>query len=122
MQDYLEIMDLRVRTILGVDDLERREKQEVLVGVKLFTDTRPAAASDDLAHSINYDDVARRILAFGEEARCVLIESFAEEIARLTLREFGASQVQVRVEKPGALRFARSVSVTIERGNADHAP
>ena len=122
MQDYLEIMDLRVRTILGVDDSERREKQEVLVGVKLFTDTRPAAASDDLAHSINYDDVARRILAFGEEARCVLIESLAEEIARLTLREFGASQVQVRVEKPGALRFARSVGVTIQRGNADHAP
>ncbi|MBI4565220.1 MAG: dihydroneopterin aldolase [Planctomycetes bacterium] len=122
MKDWIEIFDLRVRTLIGVEDWERREKQEILVSVRLLTDIRRAAASDDLDHSLNYRDVSKRILRFAETFDGRLVERFAEEVARLCVAEFHAPKVQVRVEKPGALRFARSVGVAIEREASDYDP
>jgi FolB domain-containing protein len=117
MTDTIFIKDLLVRTVLGVTDEERRDKQDVLISVTLETDTSAPAKSDDLADAINYRTIAKRILALADRSQFRLVERFAEEIAALCLREAGVQRARVTVEKPGALRFARTVGVTIERGS-----
>ncbi len=119
MRDIVEIHDLLVRTIIGINEWERKDKQDVLINIRMFTDTRAAGRSDDINDALNYRDVAKRVIALTENSRYFLVERLAEEIARLCVVEFGVPKVQVRVEKPGALRFARSVGVTIEREARD---
>ncbi len=121
MRDYIEISDLLVRTIIGINDWERRERQNVLINLRLYTDTRKAGMSDRIEDALNYRDVAKRIIQLAEESRFFLVERLAEEIARVCVVEFGVPRVVVRVEKPGAIRFSRSVGVTIERTPADFA-
>lgn len=115
MTDCIEIQDLRARTIIGVRDRERRDRQEILIGLRLFVDMRRAGTSDRLADALDYDAVAKRVLAFVQSATYFLLEKLAEEVAQLCLREFSVSRVEVRVEKPAALPFAKGVSVTIDR-------
>ena len=118
--DLIEIRELRARAIIGVDDRERREKQEVVLTLKLHTDTRSAGRSDDLKDSLDYRSVSERILEFTESSNFLLVEKLAEEIARLCVLEFGVPRVSVTVEKPKALESARSVGVTIEREASDY--
>jgi len=116
MTDTLFIKDLLVRTVLGVSDEERRDKQDVLISVVMETDASAPGKSDDVADAVNYRTVSKNILALAERSQFRLVERFAEEIAALCLREPRVKRVRVTVEKPGALRFARSAGVTIERG------
>ena len=120
MRDYIEIRDLLVRTIIGVNDWERRDRQDVLITLRLYTDTRAAGQSDRIEDALNYRSVTKRVIALAEESRFYLVEKLAEEIARLCVVEFGVPRVQVWVEKPGALRFARTVGVCIERTRDDY--
>ncbi len=119
MQDQILIRDLLVRTILGINDWERENRQDVLLNLQLTFDTRSAAASDDVAQTLNYRTLTKRILQLAEESSYFLVEKLAAEIARIAIQEFHAERAKVRVEKPGALRFARSVGVEIERSAAD---
>ena len=116
MTDTLFIKDLLVRTVLGVTDEERRDKQDVLISIALETNTSSTAKSDELADAINYRTIAKQILALAERSQFHLVERFAEEVAALCLQEPGVKRARVTVEKPGALRFARTVGVKIERG------
>ncbi len=120
MRDYIEVHDLLVRTVIGVSEWERRDRQDVLINLRLYTDTRPAGESDEIEKALNYRTVTKRVIALAESSRFFLVEALAEAIARLCIQEFGVPKVRVRVEKPGALRFARSVSVTIERERGDY--
>jgi FolB domain-containing protein len=115
MTDTLFIHDLLVRTVLGVTDEERRDKQDVLISIAMETDASLPAKSDDLADAVNYRTVSKDVLALAERSQFRLAERFAEEIAALCLRDPRVKRARVTVEKPGALRFARSVGVTIER-------
>jgi D-erythro-7,8-dihydroneopterin triphosphate epimerase len=116
MTDTIFIKDLLVRTVLGVTDDERREKQDVLISIAMETGTSAPAKSDNLADAINYRTIAKQILALTETSQFQLVERLAEEIAALCLKESRVQRVRVTVEKPGAVRFARTVGVTIERG------
>ena len=113
--DRILIRDLLVRGIVGVNEEERRERQDVLLNVEMWVDTRAAAASDDLSQSVNYRAVAKRLIAYVESAEPLLVERLAADLAHIVLTEFAVARVRMRVEKPGALRFARSVGVEIER-------
>ena len=121
MTDRILINDLLVRGIVGINAEERRERQDVLVNLVLWVDTRAAAASDDIGAAVNYRSVAKRVIDHVERGEPLLVERLASEIARLVLGEFAVERVRVRVEKPGALRFARSVGVEIERARTDGA-
>jgi FolB domain-containing protein len=118
MADILIIKDLLVRTVLGVSEEERRDKQDVQISVALVTDTSAPGKSDDIADAVNYRTISKKILALAEQSHFHLIERLAEEIASLCLEEPRVSGVRVTVEKPGALRFARSVCVIIERSRS----
>lgn len=113
--DSILISDLSVRCIIGVNDEERREKQDVLINVTLFADLHRAGMSDRIEDAVDYRSIKKRIYAMVEESRYFLIESLAESVAECCLEHPGVLKVMVRVEKPSALRFARSVGVEIER-------
>jgi FolB domain-containing protein len=113
--DQILIADLAARGILGLNDWEREKPQEILINIVLFADLARAGESDDVKDSVNYRTVAKKALAWAETSMRFTVEALAADLARLCLEEPGVQKVRVRVEKPGAVRFARSVGVEIER-------
>ncbi|MGH2619687.1 MAG: dihydroneopterin aldolase [Anaerolineales bacterium] len=113
--DSIVIKDLLVRGIIGVNDWEREVEQDILVNVTLTADLSRAGQTDDLADTVNYRTVAKKIIAHVESTQRFTLEALAADIAAICLSEPGVRRTRVRVEKPGALRFARSVGVEIER-------
>lgn len=114
--DRIFITDLLVRGIVGINESERVNRQDILINVVMEADTSAAGASDDIDDAVNYRTVAKQIIAHVEGGEPLLVERLAREIADLCLAaDERVQQVEVTVEKPGALRFARSVGVSITR-------
>lgn len=118
--DRVFVRDLLVRGVIGLQDWERRVEQDILINLVLHTDIRRAAAGDDAAYIVDYKAVTKAVIAHAQTRAPLLVETLAEEIAALCLAR-GAARVTVRVEKPGAVRFARSVGVEITREGGDAA-
>ena len=119
--DQIMIKDLVARGIIGLNDWEREKPQEICINIVLFTDIRKAGETDDLAYSVNYRTIAKKVMAHAETVGRLTVEALATDLARLCLSEAGVEKVRVRVEKPGAVRFAHSVGVEIERIEEDFA-
>jgi len=119
MADQILIKDLFLRTIIGVNDDERSNRQDVLINLVLDVDTRAAGRSDDMQDTVNYRDIAKQVIELVEGSRFFLVEKLANEIARVCLSDRRVEQVQVSVEKPAALRFAKSVGISIVRTRDD---
>jgi len=113
--DIIYLTDLRVETVIGIFDWERRIRQTVSIDLEMATDIRKAAASDAIADTLNYKAVAKRLIAFVEASEFQLVETLAERIAAIVLDEFQVPWVRVRIDKKGAVRFAQDVGVVIER-------
>ena len=113
--DKIIIKNLLARGIIGVNDWERNRPQNILINITMFTDTRPAALTDNLADCVNYSTMSKKVLAHAEAVNRLTVEALANDLARICLEEKGVQKVIVRVEKPGAVRFAESVGVEIER-------
>ena len=113
--DRIVIRELLVRCVLGVDEEERREMQDVLITVALHADLRRAGESDRLEDAIDYRRVKKEILAAADGSRYRLVEALAERVASLCLAHAGVERAYVTVEKPGSLRFARSAAIEITR-------
>ncbi|MCJ7492324.1 MAG: dihydroneopterin aldolase [Dehalococcoidia bacterium] len=116
--DRVLISDLAVRCIIGVNDDERREKQDVLINLTVFTDMRAVARSDSIEDAVDYRDLRTRVVEIVERSQFCLLEALAQAVADVCLEHPGVSKVMVRIDKPGALRSARSVAVEIERERA----
>lgn len=117
--DRIEIRGLLVRTIIGIHEHERKDRQDVVIHVLAETDVRTGAKSDQLRDVTNYEAIARKIVAHVEGSTCSLIERVATEVCAIVLEDPRVERVRVTVEKPAALRYAKSVAVTIERGRED---
>jgi len=117
--DQIHISDLRLRCTIGVSPEERREKQDVCLNISLFTDLHRAGISDELHDTVDYKAVKQQIRALVETSSFNLVEKLATEAARLCLQAPGVEKVRIRVDKPGALRFARSAAVEIERARGE---
>lgn len=113
--DRIIIKDLLLRGVIGVNDWEREVQQDILINLTLFTDLSPAARSDDIDDTVNYRTMTKSIIEHVQNSQRYTVEALAEDIARLCLEQPGVAKARVRVEKPGALRFADSVGVEIER-------
>ncbi len=119
MSDEIRINGLFLRTIIGINDDEREHKQDVCINLALTVDTRPAARSDEIDDAVNYRTITKDVIDLVENSKFFLVERMAEEIARLCLSDPRVEGVQVSIEKPAAVRFARSVGVSIQRSRAD---
>lgn len=113
--DKIFIRDLLVRCIVGIYPEERREKQDVIVNIILHADLTKAGQSDDIEDTVNYKTIKKEVLAMVQTSEFLLIEKLATEITRIALQDSLVQRVDVSIDKPGALRFARSVAVEISR-------
>ena len=114
--DKIFLDELKVDTIIGIWEWERRIRQTVVIDLEMSADIARAAATDDVADTLNYKSVAKRIQSFVAESSFQLVETLAERIAAIIRDEFEVAWVKVRVNKPGAIRGSKAVGVSIERG------
>jgi FolB domain-containing protein len=113
--DRILIKDLLLRGIIGINDWEREKRQDILINITLHADLSKAGKSDEIHDTVNYRSVTKKVIAFVEENQPYTVEYLADRIARICFSEPGVQQATVRIEKPGALRFASSVGVEIDR-------
>lgn len=114
--DIIYLNDLEIETIIGIFDWERKIKQVVRLDLEMGADIRQAAGSDSIEDTLNYKSVAKRLIQFVGESEYQLVETLAERVAEIVLNEFNVPWVRVKLNKPGAVRYAGDVGVIIERG------
>lgn len=117
--DIVYIRELEVRTIIGIYDWEREQKQVVSINLEMGSDIRKAAAADSIEHALDYKAVAKRLIDFVESSEFFLVETLAEKISEIVLTEFGVKWVRLELGKPGAVTGSKDVGVIIERGSQD---
>ncbi|MBZ0295858.1 MAG: dihydroneopterin aldolase [Anaerolineae bacterium] len=117
--DMIEIDNLRLRCVIGFSPHERKDRQDVVISLRIGTEMRKAGETDHPDDAFNYRTVTKAIISHVEASEYYLVEKLANEIARIVIKH-GAPYVQVRVHKPGALRFSDSVGIVIERKPEDY--
>ena len=113
--DRIYIKDLLLRCIVGINKEEREKKQDVIINIELHADLAEAGKSDSIDDTVNYKTLKDNVVTLVESSSFFLIEKMAEEIVAVCLTYEGVEAAKVLVEKPGALRFARTVGVEIFR-------
>ena len=119
--DRIFVRDLRLRGIVGINDWERKKRQDIVVNLTLYGDFRRAGASDKIEDTLNYRSLTKDVIDHVESSSHYLVEALATELARICVVDHGAQRAQVRVEKPAALRFSDSVGIEIDRSRRDFA-
>jgi len=109
----IRIKNLRLRTIVGIENWERKHKQDVIVNIEIEYDGTRAAETDDIMDTVNYKTIKQQIIKVVEESRYQLLDKLGNEIARIIMEEKRIHRARVEVDKPRALRFADSVSVEV---------
>jgi dihydroneopterin aldolase len=118
--DTIFLNDLRVETVIGIFDWERKVRQTVSIDLEMAADIRRAAATDAIEDTLNYKAVAKRLIQFVGDSDFGLVETLAEHVARIVVTEFDVPRVRVTLHKPGAVRGSRDVGVLIERTAEDY--
>jgi len=115
--DFVFIEDLRIDTVIGIYDWERKIRQTVALDVEMAFDNRKPAASDRIADTLDYKAVAKRLIAFVESSHFELVETLAERCAGIIIDEFRVPWLRLRLSKPGAVTGSKAVGVVVERGH-----
>ena len=115
MTDHVFIEGLEIDTLIGIYDWERRIRQTLVFDIEMAFDNRVPAATDDIALTLNYKSVSKRLVEYVSQSSFGLVETLAERCAQIILDEFAVSKVRLKLSKPGAVRGARAVGVMIER-------
>jgi FolB domain-containing protein len=113
--DKVIIRDLLVRGIIGINNSEREKPQDILINIEIQADLHQAGKTDDIADCVNYRTVSKKVMSHAETIGRYTVEALAEDIAKICFEDTKVVKAIVRVEKPGAARFAKSVGVEIER-------
>jgi dihydroneopterin aldolase len=113
--DIVYIRDLRIETVIGVYDWERKIRQTISLDLEMGSDNRKAARSDHIDDAIDYKAVAKRMIQFVGDSQFQLVETLAERCAEIILAEFNVPWVRLRLSKPGAVTGSQDVGVVIER-------
>ena len=114
--DIIYLNDLRIDTVIGIYDWERRTKQTVIFDIEMAADIRKAAESDNIDDTLSYKTVAKRLISYVSTSEFELIETLAEQVAGILLNEFKVPWCRLRLNKRGAVRGVRDVGIVIERG------
>lgn len=116
--DHVFIEGLEIEALIGIYDWERRIRQTLVFDLEMGFDNRVPAASDDIAHTLNYKAVSKRLVEYVSQSDFGLVETLAERCAAIVLEEFNVQRLRLKLSKPGAVRGARAVGVVIERSRA----
>jgi dihydroneopterin aldolase len=115
--DIVYIRELEIRTIIGIYDWEREQRQIVSLDLEMGSDIAKAAATDTIENALDYKAVAKRLINFIENSEFYLVETMAEQVTEIVLKEFNVPWVKLRLGKPGAVTGSKDVGVIIERGS-----
>ena len=113
--DKVFIEALQIETLIGIYDWERRIRQPLVFDLEMGFDNRIPAASDDIAHTLDYKAVSKRLVEYVSHSEFGLVETLAERCAEIVMNEFNVGWLRLKLSKPGAVRGARAVGVIIER-------
>ena len=113
--DIVFINGLKIDTVIGIYDWERKIKQEIILDIEMSFDIKKAAKSDNIEDTLDYKSVSKRITSFVQEQRFELVEKLAEAITTIILTEFPVTKVKLKLDKGKALTGASGVGVIIER-------
>lgn len=116
--DKVFIEALEIECVIGIYDWERKIRQPVMLDIEMDFDNRRPAASDDIADTLDYKAISKRLIQFVSESSYGLVEALAEECCRIIIEEFPANRVRLKLSKLGAVRGARAVGVILERSRA----
>ncbi len=120
--DRIFLRGLEIDCVIGFIEWERRIKQTVVLDIELPVDCRRAALTDEVANTVDYKKVSKRIIGFVEASQFRLVETLAHKVAMLVIEEFGLEWVRLSINKAGAIRGSRDVGISLERTRADLAP
>ena len=109
----IKIKNLRLRTIIGTNDWERTNRQDVIINIKMRIDGEKVAATDDIIDTVNYRELTKTIIREVEKSNFYLLEKLADFILKIIMEDTKVIKAKVEVDKPQALRFSDSVSVSI---------
>ena len=118
--DKIYVEDLRINATIGIFDWEKKIKQEVSISYEIPHDNKKAAAADTIEATTDYKSITKAIIAYVENNKFELVETFAEKIAEMVIKDFNIEEIRLRVSKPGALRFSKDVGVIIERNKKSY--
>jgi 7,8-dihydroneopterin aldolase/epimerase/oxygenase len=113
--DILFVQGLKIDTVIGIYDWERKIRQEIVLDIEMSSNITAAASSDHIDQALNYKNVCKRISSFVRESEFQLVETLAEEICQIILKEFGVRWVKLKLNKGEAITGAAGVGVIIER-------
>lgn len=109
----IRVKDLRLRTFIGIKEEEILNKQDVLINLTILYPATDAVEVNDIEHALNYRTITKAIIRHVEENRFALLERMTQEILDLMMENPAVRYAEVEVDKPHALRFAESVSITL---------
>ena len=118
--DKIYVEDLRVKATIGIFDWEKKIKQDVSISYEIPHDNVKAAKADAIEATTDYKSITKSIISFVENNKFELVETFAEKIAEMVIKDFNIDEIRLRVSKPGALRFSKDVGVIIERDKSSY--
>ena len=111
----IQITDLLLRTIIGTNDWERDKPQDIVLNISIEYNATKAAQSDNIRDTVDYKSLTKKIIHTVENSRLFLLEKLGATILEIILKTPGVKSATVRIDKPNALRFAKSVSVTLTK-------
>lgn len=114
--DKVFLTGLRVDTIVGIYPEERDKKQPIIIDLELACDIKKAADSGEISDALDYHALSLALVEFIEKSRYGLIESMAEDIARLIMAQYPVPWLRMKLHKPEALSYSDDVGLIIERG------
>ncbi len=109
----IRIKNLRLRTYIGINEDEIRNKQDILINATLFYPAEDAVHINDINHALNYRTITKEIIQYVEENRFALLERLTQDVLDCVMRHEQVRYAEVEVDKPHALRFSESVSITL---------
>jgi len=107
----IQITNLRTRALIGTRKEERARRQEIFLNIRISYNAKKAVLSDSLPHALDYDRVAQKVLRLTRTSRFHLLETLGAALMNAIMEDKKIIEAWIRIDKPGALRYAGSVSV-----------
>jgi D-erythro-7,8-dihydroneopterin triphosphate epimerase len=109
----IKIKNLRLRTYIGINEDEINNKQDIIINAKIHYCAQEAVTTDNMDNAVNYRTITKKIITLVEQERYSLLEKLTADVLSIASEHASVTYAEVEVDKPFALRFADSVSLTL---------
>ena len=117
----IHIQDLRLRTYIGINDDEKKNQQDVVINIRIHYHAEKAVSFNLIDEALNYRTITKKVIKHVESNRFLLLERMTDEVLSLVMDHFQVMWADVTIDKPHALRFSDSVSITLSARREGYA-